>query len=115
MDIKEYVQIRDAMCHKNTTCSECLINKSKLEMNCSSVSDIVKWLTPENEVLLRQWYKDNVNTYMNDFKKKFPDAKENYVAHEICVCHVYGIDFCDEICNKYKGCINHWNSEIKDE
>ena len=88
MTIKEMVMIRDALCEKSV-CGRCLLDGCE---DCLNIHNLNEYLTHEKETELKNWYHENVNTYINDFCKKFPHADREYVVNNIC---------CDMI---YKGC-----------
>lgn len=109
MTLKEMNMIRKALCktHK-AKCPNCLLGGC---LNCTNVDALSDFITPTKEKELMNWYHDNVNTYLNDFCKKFPKANREFVVNNICCSEIYG-GMCE--CHK-DGCVGHWNSLMENE
>lgn len=110
MTLKEMAMVRRALCEKHRNgCSSCPLNKID---GCNDIGSIANWITSEREKELMDWYHENVNTYLNDFCKKFPNADREYIVNNICCGEVY--NGC-EYCGYYDDCVNHWNSLMESE
>ena len=107
MTIKEMVMIKNALC-SSFNCEGCLLDNVD---DCNNIHHLDKVLTPEKEKEIIDWYHKNVNTYINDFCKKFPNADREYVVGNVCCGCVY--NGCDsDMCDEFDGCVAHWNSVI---
>lgn len=109
MTLKEMAMVRRCLCEKHKyNCNSCLLSEID---GCYNIGSIADWLTPEREKELMDWYHENVNTYLNNFCKKFPNADREYIVNNICCSEIYG-----GICECHKdGCVGHWNSLIESE
>lgn len=71
-------------------------------------------LTPEKEKELMDWHHKNVNTYINDFCKRFPNADREYVIDNVCCGYIYLGNQCKS-CDNFGRCVEHWNSVMENE
>lgn len=113
MTVKELSMIRKALCMSNEGCSLCLLGGVN---NCDNIDVLAEYITHKKEQELMDWYHKNVNTYINDFCNKFPNADREYVVNNICCDMIYkGHD-----CNDCEGgsidcCVTHWNSIMENK
>ena len=113
MTVKELAMIERVLCreYSNSGCVGCLLYDSG---NCSDVTVLDEYLTSKKEQELMDWYHKNVNTYINDFCEKFPNADREYVVGNVCCGCIYNGCDCDE-CDDFDGCSDHWNSIMENE
>lgn len=112
MTVKEMNMIRNALCKAYDKCSNCPLGDVDA---CDLISLLADWLTPEKEKELKNWYHENVNTYIKDFCKKFPNANMDYVVNNICVDMVYRGFECSDCEGTVDGCVTHWNSPMEND
>lgn len=112
MTIKEMVMIKETLCSTLLCCGECLLCDVD---DCNNIHHLDKMLTPEKEVELLDWYHKNVNTYINDFCKKFPEADREYVVNNICCDMIYKGCECNDCEGTVDGCVKHWNTIMENE
>lgn len=112
MTIKEMVMIRDALCNTLPCCNECFLYKIE---DCNNIYELDRYLTHEKEAELLDWFHKNVNTYINDFCKKFPNTDREYVVNNICCDMIYKGCECNDCEGTVDGCVKHWNSLMENE
>lgn len=114
MTVKELAMIERVLCDKYSDfgCVGCLLYDSA---NCSDITMLDEYLTPEKEQELMDWYHKNVITYINDFCNKFPNADREYVVNNICVDMIYRGCECNDCEGTVDGCAAHWNSIMEND
>ena len=115
MTIKEMIMIKEALCRnrQSNQCSkDCLLYECE---DCRNIHDLNEYLTHEKEKELMDWYHKNVNTYINDFCKKHPNADREYVVNNICLDMVYHGRECNDCEGTVSGCVEHWNSIMENK
>lgn len=102
--------VKNELC-RTFNCEECLLYNVD---DCNNIHHLDKVLTPEKEKELMNWYHKNMNTYINDFCKRFPNTDMDYVVNNVCCGHIYLGNQC-KYGNNFGGCTEHWNSVMENE
>ena len=112
MNAIDYLKTRERMCEKSHNCSMCPLAIGDL-LGC----EVVESQRPEEAVeIVEKWNVEHpVETYINDFLKKFPNAILDYDGYPPdCVKYLYGNDHAPiGDCHEDISCSDCWSRPIK--